>query len=280
MNIFKEHGPEIIRNEIIANTRNCLGTTETVGVYLSGGIDSAIILDTVVSLSRIYGTRVIIFAADFGLRNNECALQLKMADYYDVDIVLVRIDGIYDELPEIMSILPKPRFNIWPYFMANVAKMEGCSKIFVGEGADEIFGGYAEKSYLEAWADSIVYIQSTYNILHRHFGVEVCMPFMMLDWKKYLPLHENPNKRAMRIAYKNELPSFILEDVKSSPPIFTDYLALWDKEFKDNAIIWLEPETNEEAKELINIVVTRIWLDESMRRLTFGNTDGGDLGAE
>ena len=277
MNIFKERGPEIIRNEIMANTRNCLGTTQTVGVYVSGGIDSAIILDHVVSLSKIYDTRVIIFAADFGLVEDECELQLNMADHYDVDINIVHIDDMCDALPEIMRILPKPRFNIWPYFMAQAAKLEGCKKIFVGEGADEIFGGYSKKSYLEAWADSIIYIQSTYNVLHRHFGIEVCMPFMMLDWKRYLPLHENPNKRAMRIAYQDLLPRFILNSVESGPPVYTNYLALWRKEFRDNTDIWFEPETNEEARELINLIITRIWLDESLNRLLHGSNENRGL---
>jgi len=268
MNIFSNNGPEMIRNEILKNTRDCLITdNRPVGVYISGGIDSTIVMSHVADLGKIYGIKVIAYTADFGLKDNECELQHDIAENYGVDFVIVKTDGMYKRLNEIEAIFNKPRFNIWPYFMAEAAKMDGCSKVFLGEGADEVFGGYDKKSYLEAWADSIIYIQSTYKITHDHFGIDICAPFLMLDWQQYLPLHKNPQKRALRVAYKDHFPEFINKRVKSEPPVYANYMLLWEKEFKNNVDIKQQPKTDIEARDLIHLEVTRIWVEERTRRL-------------
>ena len=44
-------------------------------------------------------------------------------------------------------------------------------------------------------------------------------------------------------------------------------MLLWEKEFKNNVDIKQQPKTDIEARDLIHLEVTRIWVEERTRRL-------------
>ena len=247
-----------IRRDIFSETIRCIKPDDSrIGVYVSGGIDSSILLATLVEISKNLNFEIVALSADFGIERDECEHQEGIAKYYGVDFVRVPIEKLYIGLPEILPIFDRPQFNIWPFFLAAEAASQNISNVFVGEGADEIFGGYHTKGYREAWVDSIEYIQRAYNAVHDFFGIGVSMPYANLDWQKYLNVHCSPYKYALRRAFKGELPNFIMHQ-KSAPPLFTKYLKIWQREFAPY-VTWTIPETNEEARRAMRIEMAYMW---------------------
>jgi hypothetical protein len=259
--IFSNKSANVMRNirkDIFSETIKCIRPEDSkIGVYVSGGIDSSILLANLVEISKILNFEVIALSADFGMEKNECEYQEHLAKYYGVDFVRVPIEKLFIGLPEILSIFDRPQFNIWPFFLAAEAINQGILNVFIGEGADEIFGGYHIKGYREAWVDSIEYIQRAYYAVNDFFDIKTSMPYANLDWRKYLGVHCNPYKYALRRAFKGELPDFVMNR-ESAPPLYTRYLELWQREFAPY-IAWTIPKTNEEARRAIRIEMAYIW---------------------
>ena len=230
---------------------------ENTAVYLSGGMDSAIILYHVTEAARDVGKKIFTYTADFGIEKDECMQAERIANYFGSIHKNVKIDGFYNKLQEILPLFEKPRFNVWPYFLAEAAKRDACKNIYIGEGSDEIFGGYDNKSYLQAWADSIIYIMPTFKIIHKYLNLELKAPFYDLDWRYFLGYHLNPNKKFLREAYRSFIPDFIL-DAKSRPPAITNYIEFGKKEFPQ--YFHKIPESQDEARKRINKIVTYLWL--------------------
>ena len=248
----------IIEQAIYDEIKTCFGNGEKrTAMYLSGGIDSAIILYHLTTIAKKFNKKIYTYTANFGLDQDEDKQAKKVADHFQSIHEEVKINNIQDKLHEILPLFDKPRFNIWPYYLAEVAKQNDCKQIFIGEGADEVFGGYKTKTYLEAWADSIIYIMSTYKIIHKRFNLKLCAPYLNLDWKEFSVFHHNPDKYYLRLAYKNILPDFIT-DMKSRPPACTNYISLGKKEFPE--YFNETPKNQLEARKIINKVITYLWL--------------------
>ena len=230
---------------------------QATAVYLSGGIDSAIVLYHLTKLAEKENRKIFTYTANFGLKKDECKQANRIAKYFKSIHKEIKIDNLQKKLPEILPLFDKPRFNVWPYYLAEAAKKDNCKWIYIGEGSDEVFGGYETKGYLEAWADSIIYIMSTYKVIHKHFDLELFAPFMDLDWTDFLDYHLNPTKPFLRSAYKDLLPKFIVE-MKSEPPVYTDYIALGKKEFSE--YFKKTPANQTEARKKINKIITYLWL--------------------
>lgn len=228
-----------------------------IGVYLSGGVDSAIVLYHLTQLANGVGQKILTYTANFGLNKTEGVQAKNIAEHFGSIHKEVPIENLYPSLIQILQLFDKPRFNIWPYFLAKAAKQDFCKWIFIGEGSDEIFGGYTTKSYLQAWADDIIYIMSTYEIIHDFFKLELTAPFMQLDWRYFLPIHHNPNKKYLREAYRGLIPDWII-NYPSEPPAYTNYQKLWQKEFAP--YFANNPESNIEARLRIQKVVMNLWL--------------------
>jgi asparagine synthetase B (glutamine-hydrolysing) len=247
-----------IRKDIFHETIKCIRPQDSkIGIYISGGIDSSILLANLVEISKVLNFKVVALSADFGIKKDECAYQKNIAKYYGVDFIRVPIEKLYIGLPEILSIFDRPQFNVWPFFLAVKSISQDITNVFVGEGADEIFGGYHAKGYREAWVDSIEYIQRAYNVIHDFFGIEVSMPYANLDWRKYLNVHCSPYKYALRKAFKGTLPDFIMHQ-ESAPPLYTEYLEIWQREFAPY-VAWTIPRTNEEARKAMRIEMAYLW---------------------
>jgi asparagine synthetase B (glutamine-hydrolysing) len=157
-------------------------------------------------------------------------------------------------------ITEKPRWNLWPAFLVRAAKRHGFNHIFLGEGADELFGGYEKKSYLEAWADSIVYIMSTHKQICKHFDVTLHCPFLKLDIVDCMPYHENPLKHHLRAAYANLLPEWIV-NMPSMPPNATKYkmLIMNDPALMEHTMAAETALSEKEAMEIVRKLAIQAW---------------------
>ena len=224
-------------------------------VYLSGGIDSSIILH---HLRREHRGEVLTFTAKFWNRGDTTESAAYIAELYGTDHTEVSIRDFVKTLRYVMRRLPfeRPRYNIWPYWLACEAKRRGATSVLTGEGSDEYFGGYPNKDYLEGWAGQLVYVDDTYKVIHDAFDLDLIKPFYSFGMNEYwFP----PIKEKLREAYKGWLPESIRQ-APGKPPAFTEYFSIWEKELAP----YIEftgggPETIEDVKDALQILATDAW---------------------
>ncbi len=123
------------------------------GIYLSGGLDSSVI----VAAARKIRGHIKTFAV-----GTEDSLDLKkarlVADYLGTEHhqYLLNIDDILESLPQIIYQLESfdqylVRSSIANFFVARMAKQHDVELVLCGEGGDELFGGY---HYLKEFKNS------------------------------------------------------------------------------------------------------------------------------
>ena len=108
-------------------------------VSLSSGIDSSLSLAL---LRKVFPNRKIVgICAVFDTGFDESKQAKKIASKFDADFKIIHIGSMFRNMPELISIAGKPRWNTYTHFVAKEARK--MSKILVtGDGADELFGGY------------------------------------------------------------------------------------------------------------------------------------------
>ena len=111
----------------------------SITVSLSGGIDSTLalaILRDVFPKKKIIGLCGV-FEEGF----DESIFAKKIAQKFDSDFKIVKMGSIFTNMPEIISITSKPKWNTYTHLIAKNAKKYG-KFLITGDGSDEIFGGY------------------------------------------------------------------------------------------------------------------------------------------
>jgi len=233
----------------------CVISKPKPAVYISGGLDSAILLH---HLTENATEKIYTYTARFNLDGDELVSSQMTAEYYGTKHQVVDCSEMVQYLPEILRGFDHPRYNIWPYFLALQAKKDSRQTVYIGEGADEHFGGYVSKGYLEAWADHSTYITSMYKKLHEKLGLKLEIPFDRLDWRKTIKFYKPPDKALLREAYQHILPPFVIEKPKT-PPAFTRYWQLWyliKKDFPN-----FKPKTVDEIKKILRFLACKAWLE-------------------
>lgn len=140
-----------------ASVKRHLVSDVPVGVFLSGGIDSSLLLALA---SRHYGGPLDTFSVGFGddERVTETRYARLVAERYASthhEIHVSAADGLA-VLPELMVQLDQPLadYAIVPTLIMSRFAAERLKVVLGGEGADELFGGYARyRNY--AWADRL-----------------------------------------------------------------------------------------------------------------------------
>jgi len=159
--------------------------------------------------------------------------------------------------PKFLRTLDRPQFNLQPFFLAEAAMQDGRLTGYCAEGLDESFGGYWYKkmSYHQAFADHYTYIKPAWEAAHKHFGLDLEMPFSDLSPEVTLPLWDSTgNKRFLRKAYEDRLPEFVLKRRKN--PASPNWKELCRREMCQ----LVESKTDEEIRRLLNLWVTQEWL--------------------
>jgi len=142
-----------------------------IGIGISGGVDST----TVLALIRknFPNRKINSYCVTFGTSTKEVETAQYVSDLYNTDHKHINISNPLCRADELIKIVDEPRWNVYPTYLFEAAKADGCQVIFTGDGGDELFGGYtfryqhilddmstksAEQRYLDAhsrdWVDT------------------------------------------------------------------------------------------------------------------------------
>jgi asparagine synthase (glutamine-hydrolysing) len=122
------------------------------GMYLSGGVDSGVILAL---MAREASQPVRTFSIGFGLPLDETDVAADLARRFGASHTEVRLPtNAYEALPDVVTGLDEPLGDIITlptYFLSRTAKQH-VKVVLTGEGADEIFGSYVHQYTLTRYA--------------------------------------------------------------------------------------------------------------------------------
>ena len=221
-------------------------------VYLSGGIDSSVTLHC---LRQKFSGHIDAYTAMFGNDDDdkkELDRARRIAELYNCRWTAVPVGPVIERLGELLQHFDRPRYNLWPVYLAEQASRDQCQSAYIGEGGDEMFG-YGDRSYHEGWAGHLEWVVPTYETLNRLGGMETVMPFRNLPWQHMLDLW-HPKKKYLRAAFRGLIPDWIL-DKPATPPRFTLYQRTWANEFPG-----LPVPSDAEIKVEFQRLATEAWL--------------------
>lgn len=153
--------------------------TGTVGVFLSGGLDSAI---TAALLAQA-GVKVRAYTLDFGAYGvSEVQYAERVASY--LSIPLTKVDASPERIKQALLATAKALDAPFgdgvtvPLYLLNQAARNECTVVFNGEGGDQLFGGWTNKPliasdvYQPAQSTSTDFPQEYLRTFHRLHGYE------------------------------------------------------------------------------------------------------------
>lgn len=173
-----------------------------VGAYLSGGIDSSVILHLINNHST---TKFKTFSITFNDKEyDESSFQQDMvkhinSEHHSVYITYEKIDRAF---PDAVYHIERPVFRTAPvplYLLSEIVRENGIKVVLTGEGADEILWGYdsyKELKLLEFWSkypDSKIrpkLIKKLYPHLN-HYKDESQYGMMKMFYEDFLPEYNN-----------------------------------------------------------------------------------------
>jgi len=163
---------------------------EDFGLLLSGGVDSTLLA---VCLKQIAGAeRFTCYCAGItGAKDIEVAIAAARVHGLNLKVSEVDTDDLEHYLPEVIGLVEdsnamKAGVGLPILIAARRAKEDGIAKIFVGNGADELFGGYGrhiESKDLnkDCFSDMLSYYERNGyrdDVIGANAGVEFLMPFL------------------------------------------------------------------------------------------------------
>lgn len=140
-----------LERQLVAAVRKRVDTDLPVGVFLSGGVDSSLVMEIA---TRFHPDVTALILGYEGSSDYEHAVKLCEARHYKYHVITPHIDYAA-ELDELLYALEtyeplvvRQSFANW--LCSREAQRLGLSVVLVGEGADELFAGYNEFSALPA----------------------------------------------------------------------------------------------------------------------------------
>ena len=112
---------------------------DVITVSLSSGIDSSLCLALL--RKQFPEQKIVSICGVFDEKQDESGRAKEIARKFNSDFKILRIPSLYTNMPELISMTKKPRWNTYTHFVANEAKKYG-ALLVTGDGADELFAGY------------------------------------------------------------------------------------------------------------------------------------------
>jgi hypothetical protein len=246
--------------KLVETIRTCVTPTSHPAVNISGGIDSAIVLH---HLAEKCKEQIHTYTVAFTHQDNELEQGKQLAEHYGTTHHTVIIDNLLSRYSEILSFMDKPRFNLWPFYVAEQQAKDGIENVYIGEGGDEHFGGYWYKqptSYPEQWTHLFAFVDPTYQQVYNHFNIKLHKPLhpSNLRFSVTYPYYDwDQEKKFVREAYRGILPDFVIDRRKLNGR--KDYWAIWKDELQQyypNE----HPRSEEDIQALLNVWCTKEWL--------------------
>jgi len=144
-----------VKSAITESVRKHLVADVPVGVFLSGGIDSAVVAGIASQFNTQIEGITIGFKEFEGSFNDEVPLAHEIANYYGIThhIRLVTQDEFLDDLPLIQEAMDQPSIDgINTWFASKAASEHEFKVILSGIGGDELFAGYPSFSQIPRFA--------------------------------------------------------------------------------------------------------------------------------
>jgi asparagine synthase (glutamine-hydrolysing) len=251
--VFSENIPNIeaitkqIYNQIATSVQIRI-PTNNFALFLSGGIDSSIILALLLKFSKKSYMKII--SVGFP-ESPDLIISRKLCKILDIDLFEVIIDQskIIEALPSIISILKTKSPELNPldvsialplYFASKKAKELGLKVAFSGQGADEVFIGYKKYFEHELTTSKAKLIQLiNYDLINlalqnlerddlitMHSSIEIRFPYLDIDvltliFQQNIEILYSGNdlirKDILRkVARMLDLPTFIVERKKKA----------------------------------------------------------------
>lgn len=135
----KKHDLDFIENSLKNSVQTKLKSTKNLTISLSGGIDSTLVLGII--RKTFPDIKINAISMKFAHSTDETFTAKKIADFFEAEHEIIDIENYLLELPEAISIIGMPFWDIHWYYIAKNAKNK--SKFLAsGDGGDELFGGY------------------------------------------------------------------------------------------------------------------------------------------
>ncbi|MFM2381266.1 MAG: hypothetical protein RLZZ76_33, partial [Candidatus Parcubacteria bacterium] len=213
--VLTKNCSEVLRTVIGSGVERQLVSDRPLGVFLSGGLDSSIVLHHVAE----HLERVKTFSVDFELMsglsasesvkfNSDARLAEKTANVYKADhtTFTISLQDVRDELHDALLCLDEPIANptsVSQYLLAKWVRQTGVVVALGGDGGDELFGGYTRHKI----AMAALYFQNSPLLLQKFgsalysplqklsipFGAEFHMQLLGLKPSKYQKLFASEN---------------------------------------------------------------------------------------
>ena len=219
---------------------NRIGSKKKISISFSGGIDSSILVALASQLSNVSAINVRM-KNSYDYYNARKLSKLLGLDLIEVEPTQVEI---IDAIPKIQNIAEVTRpldisIGLGFYFVAQAAKIHGFQDLFVGQLADELFGGYARylRTFKENGQESVIQMMrnDVYNAYALNFErdekvtspfVDLHVPYASIGVVKYglscpLSLKIDHSKQIRKIILKRigkklHLPADILTQSKKA----------------------------------------------------------------
>ena len=125
------------------------------GVFLSGGVDSAALVALASRAQSRLSTLTVVFDEQ---EFSEGAEARELARQFGTSHREVRVTSqdFIDELPNVLRVMDQPTNDgVNTYFVSRAARQSGLTVVLSGLGGDEVFGGYKHHRWLARHGDSI-----------------------------------------------------------------------------------------------------------------------------
>lgn len=131
---------KVTENFLINSVKNSIPDNNSpIAISLSSGIDSTLCLAI---LRKTFPKRKIIaFCGVFDSGFDESKEAKKIAQKFSAEFKTLHMGSMFTNMPEIISITQRPRWNTYNHLIAKEAKKKS-NFLVTGDGADELFGGY------------------------------------------------------------------------------------------------------------------------------------------
>lgn len=130
----------VIEKMLCDAIENKLKDYDSIGVSLSGGVDSSLVLALI---RKVFPKKEIL---TYTMRMYGAADETIRAKYlskkYNAQNVSVHSFSILENMDYLVNMTDEPRWNTYPGFIAEVCKEVGHDILVTGDGADELFAGY------------------------------------------------------------------------------------------------------------------------------------------
>lgn len=200
----------------IKNTIEQLPSQKRIGVWLSGGIDTSVLLYLTTEL--IGSEHVRAYTLKFGT-NNEVGYAQEIADYCNVKLTVHSMtpDDDINMTPEALLLLRQPCDHTAVLYLSKLCMKDGTTQVLSGLGIDELLGGYPihtrtshgefillERYLLRKCQDCFVY----YTLSQSRKYVDVKFPFLhpeLISYCQGLPANQKCRGNETKLRLRSEL---------------------------------------------------------------------------